>query len=403
MQELRFLPTIMASLCIRMVFTFFKVFYPVQKDRVTFASYRSNVLKDNLKAVYEEWKNQKEDVQAVFLLKPYRSGWLGKWDYLFHMLRACYYLATSRYFVIDDFYFPVYVVTPRKGTDIVQLWHAAGAFKKFGYSTVNKSFGPSEAYLKHVKVHSNYSFVMVSCQEIVPFYAEAFNMSPNRIFPLGVPRTDYFYNQQALSKLKQSFYKAYPNLIAKRLILFAPTFRGGSHDQGVFDCPMDLNQMKDQLGDRYALLIHLHPYMRKGMRLPDNTEGFVYMMDGGYNIEELLSLTDILITDYSSIIFDYSLREKPMAFFAQDLDDYEEERGFYFDYRSFIPGPLFQNTDKLVEWIQSDAFNIEQVKAFKERFFDYTDGHASRRIVRFLLEEAASQRDLRRLRYDSTS
>lgn len=121
------------------------------------------------------------------------------------------------------------------------------------------------------------------------------------------------------------------------------------------------------------------------MHLPNGTEGFVYMMDGQYNIQELLSLADLLITDYSSIIFDFSLRGLPMAFFAHDLDEYEQERGFYFDFRSLIPGPLFKESKPLADWLKAGDFDTSKVEAFKQRFFDHADGQASRRIVDYLL------------------
>jgi CDP-glycerol glycerophosphotransferase (TagB/SpsB family) len=383
MRAYKFLPTLVARAGIRLVFRLATWLRPVNPEKVTFASYRAEELKDNLAYIYEAWQKQGLTQEPVFLLKRYRPGFLGKLDYFMHMIRASWHLATSRFFIIDDYYFPVYVIHPRKGTDIVQLWHAAGAFKKFGHSTINKSFGPSEDYLKVVNVHSNYTKAMVSGSEVIPYYAEAFNMPETRVLPLGVPRTDYFYDESTKLALKERFFKDYPELKDKTMILYAPTFRGKSHDQGVFECPFDLEKLKTNL-ENYAVLIHLHPYMQKGMELSPSLEGFVYMMDGKYNIQELLSLSDRLLTDYSSIIFDYSLLERPMAFFAHDLDDYELERGFYYDFRSFIPGPLFTETEELLSWLKDDTFDLEEVKAFKHRFFDHTDGKSSERIVAYL-------------------
>ncbi|HSU79595.1 MAG TPA: CDP-glycerol glycerophosphotransferase family protein [Candidatus Angelobacter sp.] len=383
MKPFKVLPTLIARAGIRIVFRLACLFWPVNRDKITFASYRAEELKDNLAYIYEAWKKQGLSREPVFLLKRYRPGLLGKFDYFIHMIRASWHLATSRFFIIDDYFFPVYVIEPRMGTDIVQLWHAAGAFKKFGHSTINKSFGPSEDYLKLVNVHSNYTKVMVSGSEVIPYYAEAFNMPESRVLPLGVPRTDYFYDETANHALSDRFFKEYPELKGKTLLLYAPTFRGKSHDQGVFECPFDLKKLKTDL-ENYAVLVNLHPYMQKGMMRDKSLDGFVYMMDGKYNIQELLSLSDRLLTDYSSIIFDYSLLERPIAFFAHDLEDYELERGFYFNFRSFIPGPLFTETAELVAWLKSDTFDRAKVKAFKQRFFDHADGKSSERIVAYL-------------------
>ena len=114
---------------------------------------------------------------------------------------------------------------------------------------------------------------------------------------------------------------------------------------------------------------------------------FIYQIDGHFTIEELLTVSDILITDYSSIIFDYSLLNKPMAFFATDLDEYMEERDFYFDYQRTIPGPLFTHTETLINWINQDAFDLEEVSRFKDDYFDQADGATSRRIVQHIMME----------------
>jgi CDP-glycerol glycerophosphotransferase (TagB/SpsB family) len=385
MKAYRLLPTRIVSLCLRLVFRLTVLLFPVNREKVTFASYRASELEDNLLYVYNEWVKRETHSKFVFLLKPYRPGVIGKLLYFNHMIRASFHLATSRFFIIDDYYFPVYTIHPRKNTDIVQLWHAAGAFKKFGYSTINKSFGPSEDYLKVVKVHSNYSKVIVSGSKVIPFYAEAFNMMEDQIYPLGVPRTDYFYNKTEMEHLEKRFYKTYPELKGKERVLYAPTFRGKSHDQGVFQCPFDLELLHERLGDSCVLLIHLHPYMRNGMDLPSSLDGFVYLMEEEYTIQELLTLSDRLITDYSSIVFDFSLLNRSMAFFANDLDAYELERGFYYDFRSFIPGPLFTETEELAKWLEKSDYNASLVEKFKNDFFDNADGKASCRIVDYLL------------------
>lgn len=370
---------------VHLAFSLCKMFFSVNSKKVTFASYREEELTGNLAFIYEEFKSQGPDFSYSFLFKKLNTTKFGKFDYFLHMLKASYHLATSRFFIIDDYYFPVYAVRPRKGTDIVQLWHAAGAFKKFGLSTVNKSFGPSADYLKHIKVHSNYSKAFVSSTEVVPFYAEAFDMPKERIVPLGVPRTDYFFDTVAHQQLRESFYKKYPKLKGKKLILYAPTFRGKSHYQDGFDLPLDIKTMNDTLGAEYALLIHLHPYMQGDVEIPEGAHEFACHIHNSFDIQELLVLSDLLLTDYSSVIFDYSLLCRPIAFIATDLEEYKQERDFYFPFESFIPGPFFTKTVELAGWIREGQFDDERVIAFRNRFFDFHDGRSSYRIVKHLI------------------
>lgn len=147
---------------------------PVKK-RVVFATYRTTKLSDNFKFIYNEMKSQPLDYEYIFLLKKMEPGLFGKIKYLLHLLKATYYMATSAFFIIDDFYFPVYVIKPRKGTEVIQVWHACGAFKKFGYSILDKEYGADNNYIKHIPIHKNYAHVLVSSQEVSKHYANFFN------------------------------------------------------------------------------------------------------------------------------------------------------------------------------------------------------------------------------------
>ena len=369
-----------------MTYRFFCLFCKVNPYKMTFASYRSNELSGNLYYVWQEVHKHYPQYTCHFSFKKLNSTRLGKISYVFYMIKATYALATSAYFIIDDYYFVLYVIKPRPRTTVVQLWHASGALKKFGYSTIGKSDGPSERYLKHVPIHSNYSKVYVSSTEIIPYYAEAFNMSSDRIYPFGVPRTDVLLSEELHNKTLRKFYEDFPQLKGKKLILYAPTYRGKSHNQGYYKIPLDLQQMYEKLGDDYTLIMHLHPYMNFDRTVLQGLGDFVLYIKKEYDIQELLVLADLLITDYSTVFFDYSLLNRPIAFFAHDLDEYIKDRDFYYQYEEIIPGPLFVETCTLIDWIKQGNADINHVVAFKKRFFDFTDGKASERIVKDFLE-----------------
>ncbi|WP_141603615.1 CDP-glycerol glycerophosphotransferase family protein [Terrilactibacillus laevilacticus] len=381
MKQLKIVLALLVKYSIRCVFILSSILFKVNTRKITFASYRSDHLSGNLLSVYNEICKRQENYQFIFLLKKFNPSILGKFQYVLHLFKAGYYLATSRYFIIDDYYLPVYTIKPRENTDIIQLWHAAGAFKKFGYSTIGKDFGPSEEYLKHIKVHSNYSKVIVSSTEVVPFFAEAFNMSKENILPLGLPRNDVFFDDERSMHIKDEFHKNYPELENKKIILYAPTFRGKSHATDKNICPLDLKQFINHLEPNYALIVNLHPYCQNliDTELYENEQ--IYFMHGKFDIQALMIVSDLLITDYSSVIFDYSLLEKPILFFADDVQEYMQDRDFYYEYESFIPGPLFKDSVTLAEWINFGQYDLEPVIAFKNRFFDHVDGHSSKRAI----------------------
>ena len=177
---------------------------PVKK-RVVFATYRTTKLSDNFKFIYNEMKSQPLDYEYVFLLQKMEPGLLGKIKYLLHLLKATYYLATSAFFIIDDFYFPVYVIKPRKGTEVIQVWHACGAFKTFGFSRLGKDGGPNQT----TPNHRNYDYAIVSSSEIRRFYAEGFGIDEKNVLPLGVPRTDDFFDVAHGKAIREKIYEEY--------------------------------------------------------------------------------------------------------------------------------------------------------------------------------------------------
>ncbi|WP_188454985.1 CDP-glycerol glycerophosphotransferase family protein [Virgibacillus oceani] len=385
MRRLKFIPTIVVKYLMRFFYGLFSVLYKVDGKKITFASYRSDKLKDNLYCVYKEMERKYPSYKRNLLFKQFNSSLTGKLNYIIHMIRACYHLATSRYFIIDDYYIPVYLIKPRKNTEVIQLWHSAGALKKFGLSTIGKPYGPSKDYLKHVKIHSNYSKAYVSSEGVRKYFAEAFGMHKDQIYPLGVPRTDYFYSESRSINVREQFFQTYPEIEGKKLLLYAPTFRGKGHYQDIFECPFDMEYMKDALEDDYVLLIHLHPYMQGKLKLSEDLTGFAYHIYEAYTIQELLLLTDILITDYSTVFFDFSLLNRPIIFYPYDLDEYRRERDFYYTYEELIPGPLVMDTESLIALIQKNKFDTSKLTRFRNQFFDHQDGRVTERIVEHIM------------------
>lgn len=381
MNRLRLIPTLVTKFILVTFHSIFSVLFKVDNNKVTFASYRSNELRDNLLYVYEEVNKQYPAYEKKLLFNKLDSSFLGKIKYTFHMIHACYHLATSKYFIIDDYYIPIYMIKKRENVEIVQLWHCSGALKKFGRSTVGKPFGPSEAYLKHVNVHGNYTKAYVSCSSVKPYFAEAFNMPEADIYPCGNPRTDHLFDVDEHEMLSAKFYGEYPELKHKKILLYGPTFRGKSHYQDEFESPFDIRLMKETLADDYVLLIQLHPYMRNDFQIDDDLKDFAIIMKGDYTIEELFVVSDVLITDYSTVFFDYSLLHKPMIFYPYDLEEYIAERDFYYDYEDLVPGPLVTDTASLVDVIKENKYDYDQITKFRDYFFDYQDGKAAERIV----------------------
>lgn len=270
----------------------------------------------------------------------------------------------------------------RKDTKIVQSWHAAGAFKKFGYSTNYMDGGPNPFENKKMKLHLGYTYATVSSEDVVKHYAEAFRMDAENVIPVGVPRADFFFDENKVKQTKEQIYNLYPVLRDKKVILYAPTFRGFGSKRKKFDIELDFNKVAKNISDEYVIALKLHPSVEvSNIVIDDSVKNKVINISEYKDANDILTITDLLITDYSSIIFDYSLLNKPMLFYAYDLDEYRVDRDFYYDYEDFVPGPIAKTNEEIIKIINEDNFDLDKVDKFCSKFFVAKDGNNSKRFV----------------------
>lgn len=295
---------------------------------------------------------------------------------------AGYHLATARLFVVDDYFFPLYAARRRRGTTVVQVWHACGAFKKFGYSVLDKAFGKDGDFVRRMPIHTNYDLCLVSSTNAAPAYAEAFRQPLDRFTSaLGIPRTDVFFLGERTEHIAAEVRRQYAIPDGRRVILYAPTFRGDTIGRARSPDELDLRLMQGVLGEDHVLLLRPHPFVSRRGAGDATLSGFVIDVSDHPDINELMLASDVLVTDYSSAIYEFSLLERPMAFFAPDHVAYERERGFYFDYRTGLPGPIFETTEALAGYLRAGVFDLERIARFRDASFDVADGHATARFV----------------------
>lgn len=350
------------------------------RRRVLLATAHAARLSGNLAAIRAELDSRR--LPARVLAHRTTGGWRGRLGGAVAALRAGYALARARVVVVDDYFFPIYVIRPRAGTTIVQTWHASGAFKRFGHSVRDASFGADAALTDRVRIHANYDVCLVGSAEAATHYADAFGLPLDRFrWDLGIPRTDAFFDADARSAAGQRVHDRYDIPAGRRIVLWAPTFRGDRVTDARDAEALDLGALATTLGADHLLLLRLHPFVRSGLAIPASAADFVRDVSGHPDISELMFVADVLVTDYSSAIFEFSLLERPMAFFAPDLDAYQRERGFYVDYRSWVPGPVLTTSDDLAGWLRSGRFDLDRVRRFRDASFAVADGRATARFV----------------------
>ena len=348
------------------------------RARVVLATAHAPRIGGNLAAIAADLATRHPEIEVVVLAHRPAVGARGRIAAAWHAVVAGRYLATSRVFIVDDYFFPIYVIEPRRGTTIIQTWHACGAFKKVGYSVLDKSFGVDEALASRVRIHSNYDVCLVASQAAAPHYAEAFRQPLDRfVSRLGIPRTDVFFGEERLARTREDIRRRYGLPAGKRVILYAPTFRGDSVTDARATDDLDVGVLHEALAEDHVVLVRLHPFIRSRTVIVPALAGFAIDVSDHPDINELMLVSDVLVTDYSSAIFEYALLDRPMVFFAPDYEAYERERGFYFDYRTGVPGPIFETSAELAAYLRAGVFDIDRVEHFREESFDVADGHSA--------------------------
>ena len=363
----------------------------IKRKKAVFVEVRFDEITDSFRLVYDRMKADGFDVHEQFIenIKP------GKWGYIKRCLRMLEDISDAHYVFLNDACNVTSCIPLRKGTKIYQLWHACGAFKKFGMSTAELIFGDNRKTLEKYPNYGNLSYVTVSSPEVIWAYEEAMNLKDTKtqVVATGVSRTDVFYDQHFIEQSKAAVYSVCPAAENKKIILYAPTFRGRVAKAESPDC-LDIPAMKRALGDEYVLLIKHHPFVKQPPVVPEDCADFAMDVTKSLEIDQLLCASDVCVSDYSSLIFDYLLFERPMIFFAYDLDDYFDWRGFYYNYDELTPGPVVKETEEIIDYIRHlDArFDQAQVHAFKEKFMSSCDGHATDRIMALVYAETRNKR-----------
>ena len=357
--------------------------YPLNKNKVLFLSASRDSLTGNFEFVYNELKkNESLEIQTILKKNLKIKTTLREKIYLAKMM------AQSKFILLDDFYPIIYPIKLRKGTELIQLWHAMGAFKTVGYSRMGKVGGPSVKSL----THKNYTATIVSSEKIRENYAEAFGISVDKVHALGVPRTDIFFDENYKEKITKKLKKKYPFIKGKKVILFAPTFRGNGQNTAYYEYKwLDFAKIKEELKEEYVFLVKMHPFIKNKPTENFIDNEFYFDVTKEREINDLLFITDCLITDYSSVIFEYSFFKKPVVFFIPDYKEYVQTRDFYYPFSSYMYGSTATNTKTLLEKIKEGKVDEKKIKKFNEFFCSACDGNSTKKVVEELIMKKKDQ------------
>lgn len=356
----------MKNLMYRLFALFFNLsrILPVHKNRISFLAPHPGGEHDSL-GVFASYLRNKGDYDIRKIDVP-RSGIA---SYIGFFLNKSRILATSGYIFLNDNFMPLADLKISPKTKVVQFWHGEGAFKKFNLMTELEP----EIREREIRCSEKLDYITCSSEKITGIYAESFGVERDKILPAGSPRLDYLIDCNDKEKLREEFDTRHPECRGKKLVLYAPTFRETPEKDRELLEGTDAGYFNEKAGDEYSLIIKLHPRIHSAC-VPGNATDVT-----GEDISSLTLISDILVTDYSSVCMDFAYLGKPCVFYAFDLEEYEKERDFCFGYEDYVPGPVIKDFRELPDTIKN-PFSPASMQSFREFNFDYTDNKNCERI-----------------------
>lgn len=350
---------------------------PPRGNRILFASERRTGLEGNLARVHERMTERGLDSRYAFRYSFRIPDTSRAWT----TLRAIYLLATSDIVLIDDYFGLLAGLRFAPATKIIQLWHAGSGFKSIGYSRFGGYGSPGMA-----NAHRKYTYAITGSRHLVPVYAEAFGIEESAVVPTGLPRIDTFLNPDRAKQVVTDFYQQYPDLQGKRIILFAPTFRGRGIENAYYDYSrIDFARLHEMCGETSVVLFRMHHFVTEPVPIPPEYAGRLRDFASFPETNDLLHVTDVLITDYSSVIYEFCLLGKPILFYAYDKDTYSVVRGFHRDYDATAPGKICTTFDELVKALETEDYDMSKLAEFRRENFDYVDTGSADRVIDWLI------------------
>ncbi|UPT42308.1 CDP-glycerol glycerophosphotransferase family protein [Streptomyces sp. WAC00303] len=369
---------------------------PVRRGSVVLESHMGTCYGDSPRALYEEIRRQGLKLRATWSYDPSPAGFPDgarlvrrwSWRYLWALARAEYW--------VDNQGFPQQLHKPRH-TTYLQTWHGS-AYKRMGFDETRVRLQNTPGRERLQRAVDRFDHFLVRSEHDVNTLARAYRLPEERLLRTGYPRNDALIAERDRAETEGRLPR--PPLAGalglddhKKTVLYAPTFRGGPGKQRRARLLLDVREFAERFGDTHTLLVRAH-YLESA-RLPLCPPGTVVDVSRHHDVSELLALTDVLITDYSSIMFDFALLDRPVVLYAPDLEAYAAERGSYFDLREEAPGPVAATQEELfaalAELKKSDTRYADRRRDFVRRFGPYDRGDAARRIVAAVFAPGSSR------------
>lgn len=359
---------------------------PIEENWVMFETFMGKSYADSPKYIYEYLaKNYPGKYKFIWVLNdpkeklPYEGIIVKRFT-----KKYAYYLAKSKYFVFNIRQ-PLWF-RKREGQVFLETWHGT-PLKRLAFDQEEVTAASPTYKSQFYRQKQEWDYLIAANKFSSDIFKSCFMYTNGTMLEIGYPRNDLLYapnKDQIALDLKKKLHIP----LDKKTILYAPTWRDDEYygkGQYKFKLKLDLEMMKKELGDEYVILLRTHHYIADALDVT-GVEDFAYNLSKYDDITEIYLISDICITDYSSVFFDFANLKRPMLFYTYDIDKYRDVlRGFYIDMEKELPGPLVYSTKEVIDQIKHlDEMNQKYAKryeVFYEKFCSIDDGNASQRAV----------------------
>lgn len=366
---------------VRYIYPLFRLF-PIKRNRIIFEGWWGKKYHCNPRYLYEYINDNHPEYECIWSMNDENYLIYGKGKTVRrNSLKYHFYMATAKYFVNNVNFMDSY--EKRKGQIEIQTMHGT-PLKTLGLDVPGEinSDEQRNAFLRRC---NRWDYLVVQSKEAERITSSCFAYKKH-FLRTGYPRNDSLFTwntKDGIASIKREL-----NIPTdKKVILYAPTWRR----RNIFDMMLDVDEMKRKLKDEYVLLLRIHPYALAGFD-NDILDEFVYNVSSYPSIERLYVISDLLITDYSSAMFDYAILNRPILFFTYDLESYRDNlRGFNIDLENEAPGPLYANSEEITNAIVniqtvSITYN-DALQRFRKKYCEYEKGHACEKIMKEVFDK----------------
>ena len=367
---------------------FFIKLFTEQRNRVFFFSRQFNEVPYNYKVLIDRLNEDKIGTRVICkkvssglnsIIRNERKGgsiFNGIFEsisYYFNLYKQMYYAASSKVIIVDGYNVVSSLLNHKKGTKVIQLWHALAAIKKFGYQTIGYPDGLDKLTAHVLCMHKNYDYIISGSVAMNKYFSEAFNTDIKALKAYATPMVDYLVKEN--NELVNKIYKKYPILKKKPNILYCPTFRSDGRNS--------LIKVIDAIDTKkYNLIVMLHPKEK----IVKSNNNVIYPDRREFSSEDILRVCDYIISDYSAIIIEACAINVKVLLYLFDYEQYKMENGINIDLFKELKGNASEDINEIAKIIENDSYNMESYNKFKKKYLSVSDGTSTDKIIKLIKE-----------------